>query len=354
MKRNNKKGFTITELVIVIAVIAILAAVLIPTFSGVIKKAKLSNDTQIAANLSKEINWYTIEYDVDYDDLLGTDVKSLAGIFGYDLVPATEDWTFVWDKKEHVVTVVQKKEDSELFNATKLSGTPVDPTDMFQNYYLIGKGNSPLERAVDLLCNLTKPEDYNTALGYLAGTAFADSSDALNDNYEGLLETFDPNYTIYLGSSAAITSADLASDNNQNTASVKLVYLEGTFHLSAPVKDAKHNFSLNNAKASQVIRSIEVGENGLATLIANLYTSTYVKKMDLSSPEGVAAAGLQSLNVDEMFRVGEDENGDPEYRFTFGAQVVESTRQEIIFEGTSVIVKYYNETGLFAYGKMDH
>ena len=40
MKRNNKKGFTIVELVIVIAVIAILAAVLIPTFGGIVDKAK--------------------------------------------------------------------------------------------------------------------------------------------------------------------------------------------------------------------------------------------------------------------------------------------------------------------------
>lgn len=38
----NKKGFTIVELVIVIAVIAILAAVLIPTFSSVIEKANES------------------------------------------------------------------------------------------------------------------------------------------------------------------------------------------------------------------------------------------------------------------------------------------------------------------------
>ena len=39
MKRNNKKGFTIVELVIVIAVIAILSAVLIPTFGSVIDDA---------------------------------------------------------------------------------------------------------------------------------------------------------------------------------------------------------------------------------------------------------------------------------------------------------------------------
>lgn len=42
MKNMRKKGFTITELVIVIAVIAILAAVLIPTFTGLVGKAKES------------------------------------------------------------------------------------------------------------------------------------------------------------------------------------------------------------------------------------------------------------------------------------------------------------------------
>lgn len=42
MKRTNKKGFTIVELVIVIAVIAILAAVLIPNLSKLVDKANAS------------------------------------------------------------------------------------------------------------------------------------------------------------------------------------------------------------------------------------------------------------------------------------------------------------------------
>ena len=50
MRRNNKKGFTIVELVIVIAVIAILAAVLIPTFSGIVTKAKENAALQEAKN----------------------------------------------------------------------------------------------------------------------------------------------------------------------------------------------------------------------------------------------------------------------------------------------------------------
>ena len=48
MKKSNKKGFTIVELVIVIAVIAILAAVLIPTFSNVVEKANDSKAMQQA------------------------------------------------------------------------------------------------------------------------------------------------------------------------------------------------------------------------------------------------------------------------------------------------------------------
>ncbi|MBR3875905.1 MAG: type II secretion system protein [Clostridia bacterium] len=54
MKRNNKKGFTIVELVIVIAVIAILSAVLIPTFGGVIDQANAAADLQKARNAYTE------------------------------------------------------------------------------------------------------------------------------------------------------------------------------------------------------------------------------------------------------------------------------------------------------------
>ena len=54
MKKMNKKGFTIVELVIVIAVIAILAAVMIPTFGGIIEKAQKSSAQQEAAALYKQ------------------------------------------------------------------------------------------------------------------------------------------------------------------------------------------------------------------------------------------------------------------------------------------------------------
>lgn len=50
MKKKLNKGFTLVELVIVIAVIAILSAVLIPTFGNVIKNAKDSAAFSTASN----------------------------------------------------------------------------------------------------------------------------------------------------------------------------------------------------------------------------------------------------------------------------------------------------------------
>lgn len=55
LANQRKKGFTVVELVIVIAVIAILAAVLIPTFTNIINKANESVDMQIVAQMNKAL-----------------------------------------------------------------------------------------------------------------------------------------------------------------------------------------------------------------------------------------------------------------------------------------------------------
>ncbi len=61
-KKNNRKGFTIVELVIVIAVIAILATILVPTFSSIITKAQ---NTKTLNALKNEYTEYTIDGNVD-------------------------------------------------------------------------------------------------------------------------------------------------------------------------------------------------------------------------------------------------------------------------------------------------
>lgn len=56
--RKNKKGFTIVELVIVIGVIGILSAILIPTFSSLVKQAQ---DTKVKADLAGAYSMYAAD-----------------------------------------------------------------------------------------------------------------------------------------------------------------------------------------------------------------------------------------------------------------------------------------------------
>ena len=101
MKKNNKKGFTIVELVIVIAVIAILAAVLIPTFSSIIKKAKVNNDIGTIANLNKGL---AIAQATDGTPKTMTEVLAAAEDIGYTvekLTPTAEDYYYCWNQNEN-------------------------------------------------------------------------------------------------------------------------------------------------------------------------------------------------------------------------------------------------------------
>ena len=51
MKKLNKKGFTLMEMLIVIAIIAILIAIAIPTFTNALEKSKIRTDEANARSL---------------------------------------------------------------------------------------------------------------------------------------------------------------------------------------------------------------------------------------------------------------------------------------------------------------
>lgn len=120
MAKKLRRGFTIIELVVVIAVIAILAAILIPTFTSLMDKANLSADQQAVQQMNTILTAEGVENkpkDVEEAKKIlqnaGYNVDSYVpmdkdNIFYYDL---SENKVLIYDQKEHKVTYPQEMVD---------------------------------------------------------------------------------------------------------------------------------------------------------------------------------------------------------------------------------------------------
>jgi len=114
---NRKKGFTLVELVIVIAVIAVLAAILIPTFGSVIKSARLEKARANANNATKQLRIEAVYDDVSY---YSTErAKEILEEKGYDLKTEVKGYSYFYNVSSNTVEYL---EDSAVLNNSTESG----------------------------------------------------------------------------------------------------------------------------------------------------------------------------------------------------------------------------------------
>lgn len=127
MKASKKRGFTIVELVIVIAVIAILAAVLIPTFANIIQKANVANDVALARNMNTILiaDEATNGRSTDmYDVLIALEQ---GGFKLENLNPRADGNVFAWDKANNQIVYLDKKNpDKPIFQAKEIGDNKGD------------------------------------------------------------------------------------------------------------------------------------------------------------------------------------------------------------------------------------
>ena len=130
MKRSNKKGFTIVELVIVIAIIAVLAAVLIPTFAGIINKAKLSSDKQAVNQMGEQVVIALAEKEItNLDELI--DVLAAAGYNAEKtLEPVSTGLGFFYNFEKNTLFLAKVADDDEAKETPTEVVFPEDSADL--------------------------------------------------------------------------------------------------------------------------------------------------------------------------------------------------------------------------------
>jgi prepilin-type N-terminal cleavage/methylation domain-containing protein len=237
----REKGFTLVELIVVIAIVAILASVVFPGFAQFIDRGRFSNDTQKAASMTKVIQSHLIAS--NESNLNSHDIRTIIESYHdgeFDFTPEASNTGFFYFANSKKI-IASKYDDVEnindggelflktvLLNHISLNATKNSPEELFgAGKHLLTTEGSPVAMAVHFVNTMADQgsglkeayEKVEQSLETYQDNIFIrffklGLSDNLRTKLEELLVAFDPDTTLFVNNVNWVTSAENGNDIN--------------------------------------------------------------------------------------------------------------------------------------------
>lgn len=113
MKKTDNKGFSLIELIIVIAIMAVLVAIIAPNLTKYLGKSKKSADSKNLDEIESTLKTCITDYEMDNGDLIATGGSSLTCAWSAGALSTTGNTTFDALVNEAIdATKTKSKQDS--------------------------------------------------------------------------------------------------------------------------------------------------------------------------------------------------------------------------------------------------
>lgn len=219
-KKRFKRGFTITELVIVIAVIAVLAAILIPTFSSLIMSSKESADKQTLKQFNTALYNYELLHGKTRFDTNATNSQEVY----VQVMDALTDYGFTDKSNKYLVSAEIQQENKYLFwqnstNTVMLLDDIVEgqfDTSKGPNFYVADPNN--WDASTGLVLSTYNCGDFGTFAMYYSG---AIGSSGMTDSiWSSVVKSYE--VKLAAGLSSATAKTDWYDDTVMSSKEAKL------------------------------------------------------------------------------------------------------------------------------------
>lgn len=386
---SRNKGFTLLEMIVVIAIIAILAAVIIPTTAGFIDRARFSNDRSTAARMSQIIEIYDID-NPGQIELDAHDVRTILNAFideSFVFETESRDSGFFYLSSNRKIVAAKyvdigglelsHEPNRNLLSLMALHTVCANPAPGDTPEELFGAGRVLLNTGGDKVSQVVYAvrhlmplssnveTDYDALEAYVTtgslpgflGRVFGESK--FESQLTQLLETFDPSTTLY------VSNSNWSTSNDGNTPIKKIVFLAGISNIPT----MNDGITLDLTETSRTIMLPKT----VRTIMKDAFKDIEVP-ITVEIPRGItvsihpealknetqSATGSQKpLNFDDLADYSvyihiyrEITNGTVKHRYDFSSlpdNIRESiTGYSVVIMGQLHIIEVYSDAGLIA------